>query len=65
MLHHSCETLSVAPGEPGIAQESTGPRECMGCFLDEHDGPEGLFLPIVQPCAQLHQNSAAQCGCDL
>lgn len=65
MLHHSWETLSVEPGEPGIAQESTVQSECMRCFLDKHDGPKGLFLPTVQPCAQLQQNSVAHCECDL
>lgn len=32
VLRHSCETLSVAPGETGMAaqKESTGQSECMG-----------------------------------
>lgn len=34
-------------------------------MIGKHGGPEGLFLLSVQPCAQLQQNSAAQCECDL
>lgn len=44
VLHHSCEMLSVAPGEPGIARkESTGQSECRGWLLDKHDGPRASF----------------------